>query len=664
MSQQTSQKQQRPSSAPSEFESRAYSASLIAGAATLLAVLIGLAIGGGAAAMQFSDPGVIVRYGTPIAKALMNLGMAIAIGSLVFAAFAANEKSAVLRKLLNLSSAGAAAWAVAGSVHFVLSFVSVSGATFSLDESFSQGLLVYATEIELGISLAVNLAAAFLISILALSVSGLFGTAVTTAIGLLALVPLALIGHAAGTENHSLAVNSLGMHLVGVVTWVGGLIALFALRKDVLGEAKAMVSRYSSLALASFVIVGVSGLGSSYVRIPSAEGIFSPYGQMLLIKITLLVVLGSFGAIYRLRILSKLSDRGSFFKLALLEISIMGLALGMGTALARTAPPVEQGEFVVPTPAQLLTGEPLPPEFTFETFFTEWKLDILWAVIALWAIGAYLLGVRKLKARGDSWHIARTISWVAGMLLLIFTTSGSLNVYQEYLFSIHMIAHMTLTMAIPVLLVPGAPVTLLMRAVQKRADSSRGVREWVLWAVHTKYGEFISHPLVAAVNFAASLLVFYFTPLFEWATRGHIGHMWMIFHFLITGYLFVQSLIGIDPGPNRVAYPIRLVMLIGVMAFHAFFGLALMGGSGLLLPDWFGAMGRTWGLTPLEDQQNGGAIAWGIGEIPTIILTIIVSVQWFKSDNRDSKRLDRASDRSGNQDLADYNKMLDRINKK
>jgi cytochrome c oxidase assembly factor CtaG/putative copper export protein len=655
---------QSPKASPGEFESRAYSASLIAGTATLLAVLIGLAIGGGAAAMQFSDPGVIVRYGTPIAKALMNLGMAIAIGSLVFAAFAANEKSAVLRKLLNLSSAGAALWAVAGSMHFVLSFISVSGASFSLDETFSQGLLVYATEIELGISLALNLAAAFVISILTLSVSGLFGTAVTTAIGLLSLVPLALIGHAAGTENHSLAVNSLGMHLVGVVTWIGGLIALFALRKDVLGEAKDMVGRYSSLALASFVIVGVSGLGSSYVRIPSAEGLFSPYGQMLLIKVVLLVILGSFGALYRTRILSNLSQKGSFFKLALLEIGIMGLALGMGTALARTAPPVEQGEFVVPTPAQLLTGEPLPPEFGFETFFTEWKLDILWAFIALWAIGAYLLGVKKLKDRGDSWHIARTISWVAGMLLLIFTTSGSLNVYQEYLFSIHMIAHMVLTMAIPVLLVPGAPVTLLMRAVKKRADSSRGVREWVLWAVHTKYGEFISHPLVAAVNFAASLVVFYFTPLFEWATREHIGHQWMIFHFLITGYLFVQSLIGIDPGPNRVAYPIRLVMLIGVMAFHAFFGLALMGGSGLLLPDWFGAMGRTWGLTPLEDQQNGGAIAWGIGEIPTIILTIIVSVQWFKSDNRDSKRLDRASDRSGNQDLADYNQMLDRINKK
>ena len=444
-----------------DFQTRAYSAGLIATLGVLLAVLTGLVIGGGAAALQFSDPGPVIRFGVPLAKALMNLSMAVSIGSLVFAAFAANDKSALLRKLLNLASAAAAVWAIAASVHFVLSFVSVSGAEFSLEQSFSQGLWVYATEIELGISLALNLLAAFAISILALSVSSLTASAFVAALGLGSLIPLALIGHAAGTANHSLAVNSLGLHLVGIVTWVGGLVAVFALKKDLLGEARPMLSRYSSLALAGFVIVAVSGIGSSYVRIPDAAGLFSPYGQLLFIKVVLLVMLGGFGAIYRTRILSKISEKGSFFKLALLEIFIMGSAIGMGTALARTAPPVSQGEFIVPSPAQLLTGEPLPPEFTMATFFTQWKLDILWGLIALWAIGAYLVAVRRLKARGDSWPVARTISWVSGMLVLIFVTSGSLNVYQEYLFSIHMVAHMFLTMAIPVLLVPGAPVTLL-----------------------------------------------------------------------------------------------------------------------------------------------------------------------------------------------------------
>ena len=646
------------------FSNRSVAASFVASSGLFVAIILGLAIGGGADPLQFSDPGPIIRYGTPIAKGLMNLSMAVAIGSLVLAAFAANDKSAVLRKLLSLAAVSAAIWAVVGSVHFLLSFISISGASFSLEASFSQGLLVYATEIELGISLALNLLVALAIATLALMVSSLTGTLLTAALGLASLIPLALIGHASGTKDHSLAVNSLGLHLVGIVIWVGGLIALYAIRSELKGSSKPIAQRFSSLALVSFVLVGISGIGSTYVRMPDIGSLASPYGLLLVIKVALLIGLGAFGAIYRKGILERIDQKGSFFKLALLEVSIMGLAIGTGTALARTAPPVDQGAFVTPTPAQLLTGEYLPPELTLETFFTVSKVDILWLVIAVWAMGAYLLGVRVLKNRGDSWPVARTASWLLGMALLIFTTSGSLNAYQEYLFSVHMIAHMSLTMAIPVLLVPGAPVTLLMRAVQKRSDESKGVREWVLWAVHTKPAMFIAHPGFAAVNFAASLVIFYFTPIFDWATREHIGHQWMIVHFLITGYLFVQSLIGIDPGPARVSYPFRLVTLIAVMAFHAFFGVALMTGSGLLLPDWFGAMGRTWGLSPLEDQQQGGAIAWGIGELPTIALAIIVSWQWFKSDRRDSVRLDRASDRSGNKDLDSYNQMLDRINQR
>ena len=120
------------------FQNRSLAASLVATSGLLVAIMFGLVIGGGADPLQFSDPGPLVRFGTPITKGLMNLAMAIAIGSLVFAAFAANDKSAVLRKLLNLSAISAAAWALVGSAHFLLSFLSVSGASFSLDPSYSQ----------------------------------------------------------------------------------------------------------------------------------------------------------------------------------------------------------------------------------------------------------------------------------------------------------------------------------------------------------------------------------------------------------------------------------------------------------------------------------------------------------------------------------------------
>ena len=143
--------------------------------------------------------------------------------------------------------------------------------------------------------------------------------------------------------------------------------------------------------------------------------------------------------------------------------------------------------------------------------------------------------------------------------------------------------------------------------------------------------------------------------------EDHIGHEWMVVHFLITGYLFVQSLIGIDPVPYRLPYAMRLLLLFATMAFHAFFGLAIISSTGLFLADWFGAMGRTWGQAPLLDQQTGGGIAWSVGEIPTLALAIAVAISWSKSDAKDQKRLDRNADRTNDAELNEYNERLARM---
>jgi putative copper resistance protein D len=100
---------------------------------------------------------------------------------------------------------------------------------------------------------------------------------------------------------------------------------------------------------------------------------------------------------------------------------------------------------------------------------------------------------------------------------------------------------------------------------------------------------------------------------------------------------------------------------MGTMAFHAFFGLSMMTGESLLLPEWFGAMGRTWGDPPLLDQQIGGAIAWGIGELPTLILSGMVVQSWIRSDAREAKRTDRQAIRDHDSELQDYNAMLTRL---
>lgn len=112
-------------------------------------------------------------------------------------------------------------------------------------------------------------------------------------------------------------------------------------------------------------------------------------------------------------------------------------------------------------------------------------------------------------------------------------------------------------------------------------------------------------PLVAAVNFAGSMILFYYTPLFELAITTHLGHILMVVHFTLVGYFFVNALVGIDPGPNRPGYPQRFLLLLATMAFHAFFGVSLMASDRLLVPDWFGNMGRAWGTPPSSTNKPG-----------------------------------------------------------
>ena len=89
-----------------------------------------------------------------------------------------------------------------------------------------------------------------------------------------------------------------------------------------------------------------------------------------------------------------------------------------------------------------------------------------------------------------------------------------------------------------------------MRALTARRDRSFGPREVLLALVHSRFLGIIGQPVVAAVIFTGSLVVFYYTSLFEVAMFTHIGHVLMTVHFLLAGYLFIWSLVGIDPGPS------------------------------------------------------------------------------------------------------------------
>jgi putative copper resistance protein D len=64
---------------------------------------------------------------------------------------------------------------------------------------------------------------------------------------------------------------------------------------------------------------------------------------------------------------------------------------------------------------------------------------------------------------------------------------------------------------------------------------------------------------------------------------------------------------------------------------------------------------------PLQDSLFGGQIAWGLSEIPSLLVMIVIGVQWSRSDDREAKRIDRQADRDGNAELNSYNERLAKL---
>jgi putative copper resistance protein D len=549
---------------------------------------------------------------------------------------------------------------VSGLIGVVLGFANIAGTPLGSSGFFAQfQRFVWSVE-----TLREGLISAFLAAI-AVTVAAMWSSrrAVLWAgiVSVVAILPLALAGHGASTVEHETAVNGLAFHLVGTALWVGGLGALVLLR-PVLGKwLPLVVERYSKVAAWSLLTVALSGVVSAAVRMSGLSDLATTYGAIILAKVVAIVVLGQLGLAQRTKVIARLRETPSsaplFARLIAVELVVMGAAIGIATALARTGNPSLER----PAPANLAEGltnypEPAAPDAT--SWLTMWRWDWLWGTVAVVAILLYVGGVVRLMRRGDRWPVSRTIVWVLGWATFIWSVCGAPGVYGRVSFSWHMTSHMTIAMIVPILLVLAAPITLIARVESPRKDGTYGPREIVLGLVHSKYVAFWANPIVAGVNFVFGLIIFYYTPLFELALTTHTGHVLMVIHFLLAGYLFAMVLIGVDPGPRKWAPALRLVVLFATMSFHAFFGVAIQSSTSLLAPGFFSIIHIPWIPDPLLDQQQGGAIAWGIGDVPSLLLAMLLVLSWVRSDDAEARRHDRQADRDHDADLTAYNARL------
>lgn len=619
-----------------------------------------------------TDAGPGVRWALPLVRVVHDLAAALTVGVLLLAATmvpgAARRGAASLDEprrafALKVAAASGFVWAVAGVVVVVLQFADAAGMPLS-HPAFGAELSRSVWSIEVLRVGLISAGSAFLVASIAALARSRAVTLTATVVAAFGILVLGLAGHAGGSADHETAVNAMATHLLAATTWVGGLVGLIVLR-PVLGEALAAVARrYSTVALWAFLALGISGVMAASTRFDRLQDLTTPYGLLVIVKVVAFGLLGVAGWFHRQRTLDRLDADAvvgrPFLRLALGEVLVMALTFGVATSLARTQPPVPETT-ANPGAVLALTGFPAPDAPTALSWLTDWRVEWLFLATGLLAIGLYLAGIVRLHRRGDRWPVLRTVNWVVGWLVFLWATNGFLGIYGRVAFSWHMTLHMVEAMVVPIFLVLGAPVTLALRALRSRTDGTLGPRELVLGLVHSRYLKAVGNPIFAAAFFFLSLVVFYWTDLFELALTTHTGHLIMTAHFVLAGYFFAWVLVGVDPGPKRWSPPLRLVVLFATISFHAFFGVAMISGTAVLAPDFFHALHLPWVPDPLADQRKGGSIAWAIGEFPTLALALIVAVQWSRTDKAESVRADRRADRDSDAELTAYNARLARM---
>ncbi|MFF9405499.1 cytochrome c oxidase assembly protein [Streptomyces anandii] len=291
----------------------------------------------------------------------------------------------------------------------------------------------------------------------------------------------------------------------------------------------------------------------------------------------------------------------------------------------------------------------------------EWSADPFFLVACLLGLGLYGWGVVRLRRRGDSWPVGRTVAYAVGVLTVMLVMCTGLNDYGMVMFSVHMVQHMVISMLSPILILLGAPITLALRALPPAGRGRKGPRELLLALLHSRYIRVVTHPGFTIPMFIASLYGLYFTPLFDFLMGSRAGHIAMMVHFLAVGLAFFWPIMGVDPGPHRAGYLMRMLELFAGMPFHAFFGIALMMASTTMV-DTFKDPSASLGIDALSDQTAAGGIAWAFSEVPSVLVLLALLHQWYRSDQRQAKRKDRAADRDGDKELQAYNAYLASLN--
>lgn len=313
----------------------------------LVGVLVALGLSTTPEVVGVAEPGVVVRFGQPVVRVLLDLSATVVVGLSLLPKLLGFGRPAVTEPVLRVARPAAVVAAAAWAFTALLSIVIRAYETRPDAELTMPMVVDYVQRVGAGQGLLFSAVCALVylwIGVLAVRKGETVPAELRILIAVFGLLPLPVTGHAANWEYHDYSMISMELHVLGAAAWTGGLAALVVLvahRRGLLAEA---LPRFSKLATVSLVLVSVTGLFNGVLELALNPVITLPgslfttsYGLVLLGKVACTAGLALLGANIRWRLLPRIAQHRTTALVgwAAVELAVMGLAFGLAVVLSR-----------------------------------------------------------------------------------------------------------------------------------------------------------------------------------------------------------------------------------------------------------------------------------------------------------------------------------------
>lgn len=272
--------------------------------------------------------------------------------------------------------------------------------------------------------------------------------------------------------------------------------------------------------------------------------------------------------------------------------------------------------------------------------FADWTLPIWLTVSIVLAAVVYLRGWLAIrKTRCEQFTDVRLVSFLGGLGLLWVVIGSPMDGFADALLTVHMIEHLLLMSAIPMLLLYGLPVVPLLRGLP------RPVLRWIVGPLIRVAGlrrvmHWLVTPAIAWLAMNVVYLCWHVPAAYNLALENETVHGVEHMCFLVTSLMFWWYIFRPWPAKRRpddwgmlVYLAMGDVVMTLLSAFLAFCDRPVY--------SYYVQHPNPFHIPVLEDQVLGAVVMWVIGSFAYLVPAMVITFRLAGTDGRVLRRVGR-----------------------